>query len=71
VPYALWSNLIGGEPETYAYAYGGVGIDLSSINDEDVNNLFIVKLAVGSGVAGVAPPALDSGNVWFPAPGVA
>lgn len=71
VPYALWSNLIGGEPETYAYAYGGVGIDLPSIDDEDVNNLFIVKLAVGSGVAGVAPPALDSGNVWFPAPGVA
>jgi len=71
VPYALWSNLIGGEPETYAYAYGGVGIDIPSIDDEDVNNLFIVKLAVGSGVAGVAPPALDSGNVWFPAPGVA
>lgn len=71
VPYALWTNLIGGEPESYAYAYGGVGIDLPSINDEDVNNLFIVKLAVGSGVPGVAPPALDSGNVWFPAPGVA
>ena len=71
VPYALWANLIGGKPETYAYAYGGVGIDIASINDEDDNNLFIVKLAVGSGVAGVAPPALDSGNVWFPAPGVA
>lgn len=70
VPYALWTNLIGGEPESYAYAYGGIGIDTASVNDEDVNDLFLVKLAVGAGAPGVAPPALDSGNVWFPCPGV-
>lgn len=70
VPYAMWTDLIGGSPELYAYAFGGIGINTASVDDEDANDLFLVKLAVGAGVAAVPPPALDSGNVYFPAPGV-
>ena len=63
-----WHTVNGQAATEYAYAYGGMGVpaNLSELDDENVNDVFVVKVGVGTGTIGGLPPSMATGTVRFP-----